>query len=252
MGTASLAAPYGPSSPWNRSEMPTSRNRSPDSFEEPLSIAHKLMRKKKGAEACDYLLQAQSQAVSRGMTEDAALYASVRGSYLMAMGQNEDALGAYRAAERLSGNDPHYQLSTARHLVGAMGRPSQALEATNAAVSFQSDDPAVSDSQVAAIQAEALSIRGLAFLGLGQPEKAVQELEALLSTLSSSGLPALSCDLTLVEEVSRHCLAPNLVQRYLELVEARARAEKESRVLERVLAVKQGASTSNPPQGSSS
>jgi len=214
--------------------------------------AHALMRRQKGEEACRLLFRSKEDAQSRGANREAALFSSVRGSYLAALGRNEEALDAYLEAEQLSEDSVHDRLITARHLVGAMDRPDQALEAVNAAVSFRSDDPAVSDSEVTAILAEALSIRGLAFLRLGQPEKAVQELEALHSMLSSPGLPSLSCDLTLVEELSRRRLAPRLCRRYLQLVEARAREEKERRVLERVLAVKQTVNTSDPPQSPSS
>jgi len=206
-----------------------------DSFEEPLRTAHALMRQRKGEEACRFLSRAKEDALSSGANDNAALFSSVRGSYLMAMGFDEEALRAYREAERLSGNDVHYRLTTARHLIVAMDRPAEALEIASAVVGFESEDPAVSESEVAAIRREARAIRGLALLGLDQPEKAIEELQALCSPAQ---LPSLSWDLTLVEELSRRQLAPGSCRRYLDLVESKAREESEARVLEKVLEIK--------------
>lgn len=198
-----------------------------DSFEEPLRIAHSLMRQRKGEEACCFLLQAEERALSSGMPDDAALYSSVRGSYLVAMGRDASALEAYLGAERLSGGNTHYRLGTARHLVSAMARPEQALEIV--------DEVLKSETKSQSVRQEAHSIRGLAFLALEQSDRAIEELQAISLMLSLAAQPALSCDLTLVEELIRQRVAPRSCRSYLELVESIARENREERVLDNVL-----------------
>ena len=221
--------------------MCASSDRLPDSFEEPLRAAHALMRQRKGEEACRFLLQAKEHALSEGAAGDAALYSSVRGSYLVAMGRDGEALAAYEEAGQISEDNAHYQLTTARHLVVAMGEADKALEIVNSMTEFVSEDPEVSESEIAAIHREAHVIRGLAFLTLDQPEKAITELDAIC--FDSAQPPSLARDLTLVEEFLRRRLAPALCSRYLDLVEAKAQEEEEYPVLAKVVGLKEVLST---------
>jgi len=208
--------------------------RAPDNFEEPLRAAHDLVRNGKREEACRFLLQHKERAESTGDLDDAALYSSVRGSYLVIIGADEEALEAYREAERLSGHDVHYQLTVARHLVQAMLQPRQALESVNALVKYDSDNPEVSESEIAAVRQEAHVIRGLSFLALGRPKGAIEELREVKHIVARGVLHPLSCDLTLVEELIRRHLVPRVCMEYLELVGAKARAASEERVLQKV------------------
>lgn len=237
--TVSLAGQYSRFSPWSSYKMSNPSERSPDSFEQPLMVAHSLMRQKRGAEACRFLRQAVKQALSDGMSDDAALYSSVRGSYLVAMGRDAEALEAYLQAEQLSGGNTHYSLGAARHLASAMDRPGQALEIVDAILSSETESPSV--------RQEAHAIRGLAFLGLDQPEQAIKELQAIRLALSQLPLPALSCDLTLVEELSRQHLAPNYCRQYLRLVESVARENREGRILDQLVRLHTLLPDSEPP-----
>jgi hypothetical protein len=175
------------------------------------------------------------------MTEDAALFASVRGSYRMAMGQDRAALDAYRAAQRLSGNDPHYQLSIARHLAMRLQEPAEALETVNGLLKGK---PAST-----ALRLEARAVRGLALLSLNRGEEAIEELREIPLDHGFAELPSLSCDLTLVEELSRKKLAMDLCRHYLDVVESKARAEKETRVHAAVQKVRAVLDSSTFPSG---
>lgn len=216
--------------------MNTPSERPADSFEEPLRAAYVLMREGQGEEACRFLAQAREHALSGGMLDDAALYSSVRGSYLAAMGHDSDALEAYLEAERLSDSDPHSCLITTRHLVSCMEQPGKALEKVDAILE--------SSSVGSAVRQAARAIRGLALLALDQSEKALEELRKMCSELPSALLPSRSCDLTLVEALVRKNLAPSLCSLYLESVELRAGEEREARVLKKVLELKSYISSS--------
>lgn len=221
--------------------MPPRNERAPDRFEAPLKAAHELMRAGRGDEACQFLDQAKQKAQAEGSTDDAALYSSVRGSYLAAMGRNEEALEAYQGAEQLSKSDPHYRLTTARHLLWGMSLPSEALELVDA----------IPDSEIenAGILLEAHAIRGLCHLAQQQEAQAIRELEAVVSLIARRMPPSLSCDLTLVEELARQRIAPDLCRDYLEQVEAQARKEEETRVVSRVAELKSLLPTRQPPAG---
>lgn len=225
--------------------MSISNERPPDSFEAPLRAAHALMRQRRGEDACRFLAQARDEALSSGLLDDAALFSSVRGSYLVAMGRDSEALEAYLEAERLSKGDAYSRLRTARHLVSGMKQPGEALKKVSTVLEAPPEGSAV--------RHEIHAIRGLAFLGLDQPEQAIEELQVLCSEASPPQLPSVSWDLTLVEEFLHRHLAPQLCQRYLELVESKAKKEGETRVLERALQLKStlpAARTPSPSQES--
>jgi len=204
-----------------------------DPFEKVLRAAHALMRRKEGEEACQVLARAKEEALARKDLDEAALYSSVRGSYLVAMGRDEEASEAYSQAEAMSQGNPHYQLTTARHLVSAMSQPGIALQKVDSALD-QLDQTAGN----AALSQDARAVRGLALLALGEPEKATIELSTMHRLLAETDLPSLSCDLTLVEALCRQPSARRICSRYLKLVEARARNEGETRVLNKILELK--------------
>lgn len=197
-----------------------------DAFEQPLAAAHRLMRQNRGEDACQLLAHARDRASADGDSTEACLFASVRGSYLAAMDRNHDALAAYQEAEKLSAGDPHQKLTTARHLLHGMSRPADALEKV--------DEVLESERNTVAIRQECRAIRGLSLLALGRSEKAAAALIAMSAELSSTQLPSLSCDLTLVEELVRSRLAVSECRAYLELVKSRAANDGDDRTLDRV------------------
>jgi tetratricopeptide (TPR) repeat protein len=208
--------------------MSNTPQRPPDSFEEPLMAAYTLFRKGKREEACRFLARKRDEEVTSGAREDAALYASVRGSYLVAMGRDSDALEAYLEAEELSNHESHCLLRTARHLL-SMNQPERALEKANVVMaSTAADHGEIQEVNV---------IRGLAFLGLGLPKKAINELQTIVSHVDH--LASQSCDLMFVEALCQKNLEPELCQRYLDVVESKAREDGEERVLKRVLKSKE-------------
>ena len=199
-----------------------------DSFEPILRNAHALMRAKKGDRACELLADAASQAVTRDDLEDAALFTSVRGSYLVALGRDEAALQAYLEAEKLGEGQAHYQLTTARHLIFGMKRPEDALAKVN-----ELDSTRCSQSE----RLIARSLRGTAHLHLGKQKLATAELKAMLEE-TPPGLPSISHDLILVEMLLREPLAHEVCRRYLSLVETKAEKEGEDSILGRVRELK--------------
>jgi tetratricopeptide (TPR) repeat protein len=198
---------------------------SPDSFESTLAAAHALMRRREGDEACRLLADATERAITGETLDKASLFSSVRGSYLVALGRDDEALDAYLEAERLSGGEVYYQLTTARHMVTGVGQPERALEKVDPLVVAPSDDPGV--------RQQARAIRGMALLSLGQSEAAIDELEAICAELPPR-LPAVSLDLTLVEALVRNDLGVEVCWRYLSLVESKAQEDGETRVLAKV------------------
>jgi hypothetical protein len=183
------------------------------------------MRMRQGDEACQLLADAIERAVSGEAPDNAALFSSVRGSYLMALGRDDDALDAYLEAERLSGGEVYYQLTTARHLVTGVDQPERALQRVDPLVVAPSDDPGV--------RQQAPAIRGMARLSLNQPDAAIEELAAISSELPAK-LPAVSLDLTLVEGLAHRGLGVEVCRRYLSLVESKANEDGEIRVLAKV------------------
>ena len=198
---------------------------SPDSFESILAAAHALMRKREGEEACQLLANATERAISSEAPDYAALFSSVRGSYLIALGRDEEALDAYLEAERLSGGEVYHQLTTARHLVTGVNQPERALTKVDPLVVAPSDDPGV--------RQQARAIRGMALLSLDRPHAAIDELAAICTELPAR-LAAVSLDLTLVEELAQRGLGVEVCQRYLSFVESMANADGEARVLAKV------------------
>lgn len=197
-----------------------------DAFEHPLATAHLLMRQGQGEEACQVLVRARDHAVSRGDSTEACLFASVRGSYLAAMGRDREGLDAYLEAENISGGGASQKLTTARHLLYGMCQPAKALA--------RIDEVLESRPNNAVIYHECHAIQGLSLLFLGRSDKVIETLEAMRLELSSNQLPSLSCDLTLVEELTKRRLALDECRQYVELVEAQAESEGEKRVLDRV------------------
>ncbi len=135
------------------------------------------------------------------------LFASVRGSHLVALGRDREALEAYLEAERISGGNVYQRLTTARHLLHGMDQPTQALEIVAEVLETRPKDVAV--------RHECRAIQGLVLLFLGQIDRAVKSLVLMCSELASRQLPCLSCNLTLVEELSRRPLAVAACERYL-------------------------------------
>ncbi len=201
-----------------------------DDFEQPLATAHSLMRQGKGEDACRLLFRARDRAVSSGDSTEACLFASVRGSYLVAMDRNREALNAYLEAEGFSDGQANQKLTTARHLLYGMSQPAKALAKV--------DEVLESSPNTAAVDQECRAVQGLGLLFLGRPEEAIAALEVMISELPSAQLPSLSCDLTLVEELARRRLAVAECSSYLDLVETKAGIEREKRVLDHVLRLK--------------
>jgi tetratricopeptide (TPR) repeat protein len=183
------------------------------------------MRKREGDEACQLLADATERAISGEAPDNAALFSSVRGSYLMALGRDDEALDAYLEAERLSGGEVYYQLATARHLVTGVNQPERALKKVDPLVAAPSDDPGV--------RQQARAIRGMALLSLNQPDAAIDELEAICTELPAR-LAAVSLDLTLVEGLAQRGVGVEVCQRYLSFVESKAKEDGEARVLAKV------------------
>jgi tetratricopeptide (TPR) repeat protein len=197
-----------------------------NNLDEAVMAAHAMFRKGKREEACYFLARKRDEAVSSGALGEASTYASIRGSYLVAMRRDSDALEAYMEAERLSEDEADSLLRTARHLIVGMKQPTQALERADAILAFEDNS----------YHLTAHEIRGLALLALDQPEEASKELQTVF--LGIDQLPSQSCDLILVEALSQKHLEPELCQRYLDAVETKAREEEEDRVLKRVLKIK--------------
>jgi tetratricopeptide (TPR) repeat protein len=204
--------------------MSTSSERPPDAFESTLEAAHSLMRRKEGDEACRLLADAAERAISSDALAHASLFSSVRGSYLVALGRNDEALAAYLEAERHSESDIYDQLITARHLVVGMNQPKRALEKVN---------PLMDSIQDPAAHQAARAIRGIALVSLDQPDAAIDEMEAICEEFPV-GLPAVSLDLTLVEVLAHAGVATDVCRRYLSLVESKAKQDDDSHVLARV------------------
>jgi hypothetical protein len=183
------------------------------------------MRKRKGDEACRLLADATEHAISGEVLDNASLFSSVRGSYLVALGRDDEALDAYLEAERLSDGEVYHQLITARHMVTGMGQPERALKKVDPLVVAPSNDPGV--------RQQARAIRGMALLSLDQPDAAIDELEAICAELGAR-LPAVSLDLTLAEELVRNEVGVEICRRYLSLVQSKAQEEDEARVLAKV------------------
>lgn len=215
--------------------MNTPSERPPDAFESTLEAAHSLMRRKEGDEACRLLADAVERAVSSEALDHASLFSSVRGSYLVALGRNDEALAAYLEAERHSERDIYDQLTTARHLVVAMDQPKRALEKVN---------PLMEAIQDPAARQAARAIRGIALISLDQQEAAIQELKAM-HTETPAELPALSRDLTLAEVLLRNSLGAEVCRRYLALVESKAQEDGEARVLAKVAEIQSHLSKSD-------
>ncbi|NJO21271.1 MAG: hypothetical protein HC838_16190 [Spirulinaceae cyanobacterium RM2_2_10] len=181
----------------------------------------------KGEEANSSFGPGTEIALASGMLDEAVLYASVNGSFLVAMGRDTEALDAYLVAENLSDGDAHSRLRTARHLLSGMKQPVEALAKVNAVL----ESPAIDNLLV---HLEARSIRGLALLALNQNDEVVAELRAACLEVSSANLASISLDLTLVEELSRKHLATDLCCHYLELVKSKALEEGERSILKKV------------------
>ena len=195
-----------------------------DSFEPILAKAHALMRSKRGEEACIMLAEALEQARGSGDMEGAALFSSVRGSYLRALGRHAEALDAYLEAETLSGGESQYRISAARHMVFGVNQPERAIEKLS---------PLIKASQSSVLRQEAHSLRGIAFLALGKPREAVEELEGISTELGVREAPW-SRDLSLAELLVRNSLGVKACKRYLSLIAARAAAEGEAPVLDKI------------------
>ena len=194
-------------------------------LDEAVMAAHAMFRKGKRERACWFLAQKRDEALSSDSSDAASTYASIRGSYLVAMGRDGDALEAYLEAERLSENEAHSLLRTARLLI-TLKQPEKALERANAVLACEANT----------YHLAAHGTRGLALLALDQPEKASEELKTIFQGIDQ--LPSRSCNLMLVEALSRKQLVPELCQRYLDAVESKAIEEGEDRVLKRVLKIK--------------
>ena len=199
--------------------------------DEILEASRLMMRNGEREKACRLLSEAADRAVSEGFLEEAAIYSSVRASYLVAMGHDEHAYRWYRAAERLSGGNAYDKLITARHLLNGLGRAEDSLAKANEVLAEQAvDDPA--------IRQEALAIKGLSLLGLGRDSEVCSTFAELYAYLKSTRIPAMSSDLTLVEELAGRRMCFEICRSYLGLVEARAREDHDARVLHRISAIK--------------
>jgi hypothetical protein len=108
-----------------------------------------------------------------------------------------------------------------------MKQPDKALEKVDSVLA----------AEVGSYPVSAHSARGLALLALNQPAEARNELQKVL--LGIDQLLSRSCDLILVEALSQKHLVPELCQRYLDVVESKAREDGEERVLKRVLKIKE-------------
>ena len=199
-----------------------------DRFEGILDATRLLMRKGQREQACRLLAEARDRAAAEENIDEAALYASVRGSYLVAMGLEKEAQESYRDAERFSNGNA--KLISARHLIYGMGRPREGLAKAEEILANQLTEPAQ--------RQEARAIQGLARLALDQAQEAIKSLAELLSDLLETRIPASSTDLTLVEELAKRHMAADLCRAYLDLVEERAREDQDQGALHRILAAK--------------
>lgn len=201
-----------------------------DRVNEILEATRVLMRKRQQQEACRLLSQERDRAVLEGLPEEAALYSSVRGSYLVAMGRDEEAYEAYRDAEKLSNGDVHDKLLTARHLVFGLGRPEEGFK--------KAEEVITSETESVIVQHQAHSIQGLARLAMNQPEEAANSLRRLIYAIQSNPAQTSSLDLSLVEELAKDRTATDLCRTYLDLVESRTANSQNSELLSRILSIK--------------
>ena len=206
------------------------RNQQKDSFEAPLGDAYRLMRSGRGEEACRLLASARDRAILEEDSGEASLFTSVRGSYLAALGQHHNALDAYLEAERLSGGGENEGLAVARHLIYGMHEPADALTRV--------DQMIARGLASAPADLECLALKGICHLFLGEANDSISTLKIMISKLRFLETPSLSCDLTLVEELSRKHVAAKECLVYLDLVESKAREEGNARSLARVLELK--------------
>jgi tetratricopeptide (TPR) repeat protein len=211
--------------------MSSSGKKAPDdwgSLDEAVMAAHSMFRKGKREESCRFLAQHEEQALSHGAPDEASTYASIRGSYLVAMGRDSDALEAYLEAERFSEGAAHSVLTTARHLLSGMKQPDKALA--------RADEVLALEDISYAMRLQAHAVRGLAFLDLDQPEDASEVLELIFEGLEQ--LPAKFCNLMLVEGFLRRGFKLESCRRYLDLFESKATAEGSSRTLKEIARVR--------------
>lgn len=193
-------------------------------LESTIKGAHALVRRGRGVDACRLLAKAADRAISINALDEAAVLSNIRGSYLVALGRDDEALQAYQKAEELSPENFQFTLATARHLIFGMKRPADALNKA-AAILEKATGGSVEKH-------EARVVRGLAFLHLDQPSAAINELDAICREIPESQ-PSISRDLTLVELLLKNNLGAETARRYLTIVEKKAHQEQEVEVLKR-------------------
>jgi hypothetical protein len=201
-----------------------------DRFSEILDASRVLMRKGRKEEACRLLAEARDRAASEGQPAEAALYSSVRGSYLVAMGRDSEAQESYRDAERFSNGEASDKLISARHLIYGLKRPEEGLS--------KAGEVLEATTVGTTVWQEATAIQGIARIAMNQPGEAVNCLKTLLARLRSTQIRASGCDLLLVDELLKQQQAGELCRAYISLAESRAREAQDHEVLARILAIK--------------
>jgi tetratricopeptide (TPR) repeat protein len=154
-------------------------------------------------------------------------FADRLGSLLLADSRDREALEAYLEAARLDPAEPTRALSVVNCLLEFLNRPGEALERVDAALA--------SLDEGGWVYCDARGLRGVALVRLGRMREARELFERI--ALAANRLPATSCDLRLVEElVARgECLAE--CRLYLDIVEAKARTERNEDVAARSMRI---------------
>lgn len=162
---------------------------------------------------------------------DAAFLSNVLGSVLASENRADEALAAYDEAERYDPKDATLKLSTARHLLNAMGRPKKALRTLDAVIRQASKS-----GSSTAHAAHALG--GLAHLALNQRSRAVESLKAASVLAARKGVPSGACDLELVEALVSRGLATAECRRYLDDVLRKTEREQNTAVRKKAARLK--------------